>query len=53
MSEEHEENKSNWTVQQWTDYAKAGNKDLRGANLKDANLEGANLSGADLRNAYL
>ena len=29
MSKNHdEENKSNWTVQQWTDYAKAGNKDL-------------------------
>ncbi len=48
MSEEHEENRSNWTVQQWTDYAKAGNKDLRGANLEGARLKGADLLKANL-----
>ena len=45
MSKNHEEeeNKSNWTVQQWTDYAKEGNKDLEGCKPKGANLDGANL----------
>ena len=49
MSKNHdEEDKSNWTVQQWTDYAKKGNKDLKGANLEGADLEGANLKGHDI-----
>ena len=49
MSKNHdEENRSNWTVQQWTDYAKEGNKDLEGANLGGVNLGVADLRGANL-----
>ena len=40
MSEEHEENRSNWSVDDWTKYAKAGNRDLAGANLVGADLRG-------------
>ena len=36
------EERKEWTVKQWTDYAKAGNKDLQGANLEGANLGRAN-----------
>ena len=59
MSEEHEEDRSNWSVQQWIDYAIAGNKDLEGANLEgadlpeDVTLAGANLRGANFRGAWL
>jgi uncharacterized protein YjbI with pentapeptide repeats len=56
MSKNHdEENRSNWSVQQWTYYAEKGNKDLAGANLEGATLRfvlgfrEANLRGADLR----
>ena len=41
----------NWTVEQWTDYAKAGNKDLRGAELEHAWIEEIDLRGADLTGA--
>ena len=55
MSKNHEEeeNKRNWPVQEWTDYAKKGNKDLEGANLEGANLRNADLKGADLEGANL
>ena len=53
MSEKHEENRSNWTVDDWTKYAKEGNKDLKDAYLRDADLDGANLGDADLEGAYL
>ena len=47
------EDRSKWTVQQWIDYAKAGNKDLRWANLEGADLEGVDLSEAVLEYATL
>ena len=70
MSKNHEEeeNKSNWTVQQWTDYAREGNDDLEDANLRGADLgckklrefpsfgtvlRGVNFRGADLEGADL
>ena len=51
MSEEHEEDRSNWSVQQWIDYAIAGNKDLDGAKLEGANIDGADLGYANLYGA--
>jgi len=53
MSEEHEEDRSNWSVHQWIDYAIAGNKDLEGANLEGADLRRANLDGAKLEGANI
>ena len=35
MSEEHEENRSNWTVRQWTDYAKEGTQTSQGHTSKE------------------
>ena len=52
-TQKEKEDRSKWTVQQWTDYAKAGNKDLKGANLEGANLDGVDLNSADLRDANL